>query len=50
MKLTNLTHSDYPFNHWEFSDSLDELTLNEISYTVIPEGNRATLCMGLWVC
>ena len=41
MNLDNLKFADYPFNHWEFSNSLDELTLNEISYTVIPEGNRA---------
>ncbi len=41
MKLDNIFHSDYPFNHWEFSDCLDEDTLNEISYTEIPSGDRA---------
>ena len=41
MNLDNLKFADYPFNHWEFSNSLDELTLNEISDTVIPEGDRA---------
>ena len=41
MNLDTLKFSNYPFNHWEFSNSLDELTLNEIAYSVIPEGDRA---------
>ena len=39
MNLNNLTHSDYPFNHWEFNNCLDEKTLNEISYSLIPRVN-----------
>ena len=41
MKLNNLKLTDHPFKHWEFSNSLDDLTLNEISYSMIPEGERA---------
>ena len=41
MNLNNLKFADYPFKHWEFNNSLDELTLNEISYSLIPEGQRA---------
>ena len=41
MNLNNLTSADYPFKHWEISNCLDENTLNEISYTSIPDGNRA---------
>ncbi len=41
MNLNNITHSSFPFNHWQFSDCLDEKTLNEISYSVMPSGDRA---------
>ncbi len=41
MNLDNITHSDYPFNHWQFSNCLDENALNEISYSKIPSGDRA---------
>ncbi|MDA9749147.1 hypothetical protein N9U75_03240 [Pelagibacteraceae bacterium] len=41
MNLNNITHSNFPFNHWQFSNCLDENTLNEISYSDIPSGNRS---------
>ena len=41
MNLENLKSSDFPFKHWEFSDCLDVKALDEISYSAIPEGNRA---------
>ena len=41
MNLDNIIHSDFPFNHWQFSNCLDENTLNEISYSKIPNGERA---------
>ena len=41
MILNNITHSDFPFNHWQFSNCLDENALNEISYSKIPSGERA---------
>ena len=41
MKLNNLSHSDNPFDHWQFSDCLDKSALNEISFTQLPSGNRA---------
>ena len=41
MNLNNLTHSDYPFNHWQFNNCLDEKTLNEIAFSEIPSGERA---------
>ena len=41
MNLNNIIHSDFPFNHWQFNDCLDELTLNEISFSKIPSGDRA---------
>ena len=41
MNLNNIIHSDYPFNHWQFSNCLDEDALNEISYSTIPSGERA---------
>jgi len=40
MNLSNLTHSDYPFNHWQFNNCLDKNTLDEISYSNIPSGER----------
>ena len=41
MKLDNITESDFPFNHWQFSDCLSDDALNEISYSKIPSGERA---------
>ena len=41
MNLNNLKFTEYPFKHWEFDNSLDKLTLNEISYSEVPEGHRA---------
>ena len=40
MNLENLTHSDFPFNHWIFSNCLEEGALDEISYSNIPSGDR----------
>ena len=40
MKLENLTHTDFPFNHWVFSNCLEEGALDEISYSNIPSGDR----------
>ncbi len=41
MNLDNITESDYPFSHWQFSNCLNKDTLNEISYCKIPIGERA---------
>ena len=41
MNLENLKSSDFPFKHWEFSDCLDIKALDEISYSTIPDGDRA---------
>ena len=41
MNLEDLKSSDFPFEHWEFSDCLDIKALDEISYSTIPEGDRA---------
>ncbi len=40
MNLENLTHADFPFNHWVFSNCLDKGALDEISYSKIPSGDR----------
>ena len=40
MNLENLTHADFPFNHWVFSKCLEEGALDEISYSNIPSGDR----------
>ena len=40
MNLENLTHADFPFNHWVFNNSLEEGALDEISYSNIPSGDR----------
>ena len=40
MNLENLTHADFPFNHWVFSNCLEESALDEISYSNIPSGDR----------
>ena len=41
MNLENLKSSDFPFKHWELSDCLNLKTLDEISYSNIPNGDRA---------
>ena len=41
MNLNNIIHSDFPFNHWQFENCLDINTLDEISYSNIPAGERA---------
>ena len=41
MNLDNLSSDGYPFKHWEISNCLDENALDEISYSKIPNGNRA---------
>ena len=41
MNLGNLSSAGYPFKHWEIADCLDEDALDEISYSNIPNGNRA---------
>ena len=41
MNLENLSSASYPFQHWEISSCLDAKTLNEISYSNIPDGDRA---------
>jgi hypothetical protein len=40
MNLENLTHADFPFNHWVFSNCLEEGALDEIAYSNIPSGDR----------
>ncbi len=40
MNLENLTHVNFPFNHWVFSNCLEEGALDEISYSNIPSGDR----------
>ncbi len=41
MNIDNVSFSEFPFKHWELSECLDSNALNEISYSNIPEGNRA---------
>ena len=41
MNLENLICTELPFKHWEFNNFLDENTLNEISYSSIPDGERS---------
>ena len=41
MNLENLKSSTNPFKYWEISNCLDTQALDEISYTNIPNGNRA---------
>ena len=41
MILNNITHSDYPFNHWEFNNCLNKEALDEIAYSKIPTGERS---------
>ena len=40
MNLEKLSHEDFPFNHWVFSNCLEEGALDEISYSNIPSGDR----------
>ena len=40
MNLENLISSTYPFQHWEISNCLNHKALNEISYSIIPDGQR----------
>ena len=41
MNLNKIIYSKFPFSHWQFSDCLDNNTLNEISFSMIPDGERA---------
>jgi len=41
MNLTNISQSNFPFQHWVFKDCLDNEALSEISYSKIPSGQRA---------
>ena len=41
MNLDNIISDGYPFKHWEISNCLDVNALDEISYSNIPNGNRA---------
>ncbi len=41
MNLNNIVHSDFPFNHWQFKNCLDENSLNEISFAKVPSGVRS---------
>ena len=41
MNLNRIFKHTTPFEHWEFNDCLDNDSLNEISYSKIPDGKRA---------
>ena len=41
MNLNQIIKHSIPFNHWEFHNCLDDMTLEEIIDTTIPEGERA---------
>ncbi|MBI04539.1 MAG: hypothetical protein CMI96_01835 [Pelagibacteraceae bacterium] len=41
MNLEKITLSKCPFKHWEIYDCLDQKALDEISFSNIPEGQRA---------
>ena len=41
MNLSNTIEHKHPFKHWEFSNCLDNLTLDEIKNVSIPKGIRA---------
>ena len=41
MNLDNLSEHVNPFQHWEFSNCLDDQSLEEISFCKIPSGDRA---------
>ena len=40
MNLNHITEHSTPFQHWEFHDCLNDLTLEEIIKATIPEGER----------
>ena len=40
MNLENLAHATFPFNHWVFSNCLEDGALDEISFSNIPSGDR----------
>jgi hypothetical protein len=39
--LENISENLSPFQHWEINNCLDDESLNEISYSKIPSGDRA---------
>ena len=41
MNLVNITSSTFPFKHWEISKCLNKEALKEISFSNIPDGDRA---------
>ena len=41
MNLNQIIKKPSPFEHWEFNDCLDNNSLDEISYSNIPDGARA---------
>ena len=41
MNLENIKEHKNPFKHWEFTNCLDSIALNEISFASIPGGERA---------
>ena len=41
MNLKEITEHKKPFQHWEITNCLNDDSLNEISYTELPSGNRA---------
>ena len=41
MNLNQIIKHSIPFNHWEFHNCLDDMTLEEIIDATIPEGERA---------
>jgi len=41
MNLDNILEHSNPFKHWELNNCLDVDSLNEISYSTIPNGERA---------
>jgi hypothetical protein len=41
MNLNNIKENSEPFQHWEIKDCLDSVSLNEISFSEIPNGERS---------
>ena len=41
MNLNQILECSTPFQHWEFSKCLNDNAINEISYSIIPDGERA---------
>ena len=41
MNLNKIFKQTFPFEHWEFKDCLNKYSLDEISYSQIPKGERA---------